>query len=60
MRAVLEAYPSSIGADELAAKVGMELSGGGFRNPLGRLRTLGLIDYPERGQVVALPVLFLE
>lgn len=60
MRAVLDAYPSDIGADELAEKVGMEPSGGGFRNPLGRLRTLGLIDYPARGQVVALPVLFLE
>ena len=60
MRAVLDAYPSDIGTDELAEKVGMEPSGGGFRNPLGRLRTLGLIDYPERGQVVAQPVLFLE
>ena len=57
---VLEVYPEAIDAEELAARVGMAASGGGFRNPLGRLRTLGLIDYPERGQVVALPVLFLE
>lgn len=35
-------------------------SGGGFNNPLGRLRTLGLIDYPEAGRAVALPFLFLE
>ena len=27
---------------------------------LGSLRSLGLIDYPSPGQVVALPVLFLE
>jgi hypothetical protein len=27
---------------------------------LGRLRTLGLVDYPERGLVRAAAVLFLE
>ena len=31
-----------------------------FTNPLGNLRTLGLIDYPQPGRVVALPMLFLE
>jgi len=32
----------------------------GFANAIGRLRSLGFIDYPERGKVVAQPVLFLE
>lgn len=27
---------------------------------MSSLRTLGLIDYPSPGQVVALPVLFVE
>ena len=49
-----------IAATELAEAVGMEASGGGFRNPLGRLRTLGLIEYPDRGRVRARDVLFLE
>lgn len=34
------------------------IGGGGFNNPLGRLRTLGLIDYPSTGYAVALDVLF--
>lgn len=32
----------------------------GFTNNLGRLRSLGLIDYPQPRQVVATPVLFLD
>jgi hypothetical protein len=32
----------------------------GFVNAIGRLRTLGFIDYPVSGQAVALPVLFVE
>jgi hypothetical protein len=40
---------------ELGAGIHCDLA-----NNLGRLRSLGLIDYPRPGQVVALPVLFLE
>jgi hypothetical protein len=32
----------------------------GYTNNLGRLRSLGLIDYPQRGQVDATPTLSLE
>ncbi len=32
---------------------------GSFNNPCGRLRSLGLVDYPEPGYVKAEPVLFL-
>jgi hypothetical protein len=38
----------------------LTVTSGGFKNYLGEMRTLGLIDYPGPGQVVALPVLFLE
>jgi hypothetical protein len=31
---------------------------GGFNNPCGRLRSLGLIDYPAPGHAVASGVLF--
>lgn len=34
--------------------------GAGFKNNLGALRTLELLDYPAAGQVVAAPLLFLE
>lgn len=33
---------------------------GGYFNNLGALRTLGVIDYPTPGRVVATSVLFLE
>ena len=42
------AYPEAISHEDTAEAVGKETSSGGFRNPLGRLRTLGLIEYPER------------
>jgi hypothetical protein len=39
---------------------GASVTSSSFTNNLGSLRSLGLIDYPQPGQVVALPVLFLE
>lgn len=59
LRALLEVYPSSISNDDLAAKAGYAI-GGAFNNPKGRLRSLGLIDYPERNRVIAKSILFLE
>jgi len=32
----------------------------GFVNAIGRLRTLGFVDYPDSGSIVATPMLFLE
>lgn len=57
---IINAYPRSISRAEVAASAGYAPDGGAFQNPLGSLRTLGLIDYPSPGQVVALPVLFVE
>lgn len=57
---IIDAYPRSISRAEVAAAAGYAPDGGAFQNPLGSLRTLGLIDYPSPGQVVALPVLFVE
>ena len=45
---------------ELAGYTVGDRVGGTYGNILGRLRSLGLIDYPSPGEVVALPVLFLE
>jgi hypothetical protein len=57
---VISRYPSAITKDALAEASGQSPTSGGYFNNLGRLRSLGLIDYPRPGQVVALPVLFLE
>lgn len=60
LRVLIESYPEPVGNDELAQRAGYEPGGGAYNNPRGRLRTLGLIDYPTRGMVVARPLLFLE
>jgi len=57
---LIDVYPEALDNTELARRAGYEPGGGAFNNPRGRLRTLGLVDYPERGMVVARPVLFLD
>lgn len=56
---LLAAYPAAMTKDALAAEAGYSPDGGAFNNPLGSLRSLGFIDYPARGQVVAQPILFV-
>ncbi|MGO9960833.1 MAG: helicase HerA-like domain-containing protein [Solirubrobacteraceae bacterium] len=57
---LIEAYPDRISREDLAERVDVPSTSGGFKNNLGRLRSLGLIDYPASGYVAALPVLFLQ
>jgi hypothetical protein len=45
---------------DLAEAAGVSPASSGFQNNLGGLRSLGLIDYPHPGHVVATTVLFLE
>ena len=52
-------YPNDIGRYALADRVGASAKSSGYANNLGALRTLGLIDYPAPGQVVASKLLFL-
>jgi hypothetical protein len=44
LRALAERYPESMSKQELADATGYEAAGGGFNNPLGKLRTLELIE----------------
>lgn len=60
LRVLLESYPSAVSNEECALKSGYTAGGGAFNNPRGRLRTLGLIDYPSPGMLTAKPLLFLE
>ena len=57
---LIAAYPRAMAKDDLAKTIGVSPTSGGYFNNLGSLRTRGLIDYPSPGQVIALPVLFLE
>jgi hypothetical protein len=60
---IIDAYPDSLTKQDAGALAGYSVSakgGGNFGNILSRLRSLGLIDYPGPGLVVATDVLFLE
>lgn len=60
LRVLLDRYPDAMDNDALARQSGYEPGGGAFNNPRGRLRTLGLVDYPQKGMVKAASLLFLE
>ncbi len=60
LAALIRAYPNAIPRDEVARQADASPTSSGFQNNLGALRSLGFIDYPARGFVAALPVLFLE
>lgn len=58
LEVVLDIYPASIAKDDLADRVGASRTSGGYFNNLGHLRTLGAIDYPQKGVVAATSILF--
>lgn len=60
LRPLLAAYPDAMANDELAAASGYQAGSGGFNNPKGRLRSLGLIEYPEGGLSRAADILFVS
>lgn len=51
-------YPEDFPKDELAKLAGVSPKSSGYTNNLGSLRSLGLIDYPERGTAAATELLF--
>lgn len=54
----IQEYPGDITDSELAHRTGYTAGGGGFNNPKGRLRTLGLVTYPQSRTVRAADLLF--
>ena len=60
LRRLVEIYPGEIPKDVLAQQTNQSPTSGGYFNNLGRLRSLGLIDYPRPGVVVAKSILFIE
>jgi hypothetical protein len=58
---LIKAYPKSMIRTDVAAQAGYgNLASKGFVNATSRFRTLGFVDYPDSGSIVAMPVLFLE
>ena len=60
LRELIARYPEDVDKSELADQVGQSRTSGGYFNNLGRLRSLRLIDYPQRGRVVAQSILFFD
>ncbi len=60
LRALIEAYPEDLSNEETAERAGYTPGSGGFNNPKGRLRSIGLVRYPQPGRVKAKALLFIE
>lgn len=60
LEALIDTYPGAMGRESLAERAGASVLSSGYEKNVSTLRSLGLIDYPTRGEVVALPVLFVE
>ena len=60
LQALIAAYPTALDREQLAEQTGRSATSSAYGNNLGALQSLGLIDYPAKGQVAALPVLFLD
>jgi hypothetical protein len=45
---------------KLGDTLALPAGAGAFNNPRGRLRSLGLVEYPQPGHVAAKSLLFLE
>jgi hypothetical protein len=60
LRPLLKSYPSAMHNQTLADAAGYTAGAGAFNNPRGRLKTLGLIEYPQPGMVRAKDLLFPE
>lgn len=49
----------ALSKEDLAAQSGQSISSSGYANNLSSLRSLGFIDYPTPGMVLARPILFI-
>ena len=61
LRELISIYPEAITKEDLGAKLNYtNVRSGGFSEPVGRLRSLGIAQYPQKNMVRAADWLFLE
>jgi hypothetical protein len=58
LKKVIDIYSDDIDKEQLAQAVGASATSSTYTNNLGALRSLGAIDYPERGRVRATAMMF--
>lgn len=59
LSALIDIYPEDISNMDLADRTGYPVTSGGYKNPRGRLRSLGLIEYLPDSKLKAKSLLFL-
>lgn len=60
LKPLIACYPEQMTREDLAAAALYSPDGSSFKNPLGALHSLGLVDYPVSGAARAASILFLE
>lgn len=60
LEVLIECYPEPAYRSDVAEQAGQSPTSSGYKNNLGALRSLGLLDYAGPEKVQALPVMFLE
>lgn len=60
IRELTQVYPQSMTRAELGERTGQSTSSSGWDKNIGRLRTLGVVSYPDKDHVVATDLLFPE
>jgi hypothetical protein len=60
VKVLVAAYPEDCDRSDVAEACGVSPASGSYGQNLGVLRSLGLIDYPVKGRVTALPLLFID
>jgi uncharacterized protein len=58
LQVLIDIRPDDIDRDELAVRAGASPMSSSYTNNLGRMRTVGAIDYPSTGRVVASEIIF--
>jgi Mn-dependent DtxR family transcriptional regulator len=58
LKSLIQVYPDALSKDELAQCAEASITSSSYQNNLGNLRSLGLVDYPQQGKVVATELLF--
>jgi hypothetical protein len=59
LEAAWKVYPQAISKADLAEQTGFSHEGGGYANYLGHMRSLGFIEYPQKGIVRVTDWMFL-
>jgi len=60
LEALIKHYPKDFTREQVAERARASAASSGFERNISTLRSLGFIDYPASGRVVALPTLFLD